>query len=413
MTIHSENTAEMPAPSFIHLEFAQMAHPPTGWTEKEIALWLQEFSHMLDDLRSAADRRLTQKQRDYLVHTLNFDLDEFSDDHMARGALDYVREFAAIHIADTTGRTAAERARSQKHHLPKRIRAYIAQIATSHWDLYEVERLENDGFVLRRLHDDARQILHAPEYNQPFVLGHVVALRLVNLGSITAAPLALQLDHLRVPELVHALETEFANGRYHQEQWPEFMFHRGSFLILRHALIDFQNYDKIETSENPPSQTCEIDLDLLVRLQSAFTALETVVNLDPERYHCKAVVVPTPDKRIIRIEDAGVSPGLLIFEDHLAHDTYDRYLNGEVSPQTIQKIAFHRAWRLPRELANSDDLLRLERVGVKLGKKGIVTPTRLLKGFIPADVSKDDIELIITACYQAAAYLKTTANQAA
>ncbi len=413
MTIHSENTVEMPTPVFVHLEFAQMAHPPTGWTETELSTWLSEFSQVLDDLRLSADRRLTDKQREYLVHILKFDLDEFSDDHMARGALDYVREYAALHVADINGRTACERASSQKHMLPKRARSYISALACSHWDLYEVECLENDGFVLRRLHDNARHMLHAPEYNQPFVIGHVVALRLVDFGSITAAPLAIQLDHERVSDLVHALETEFANGHYRNEQWSEFMFHRGSFLVLRHALIDFQSYDKIETQENLSSPASNIELDLLVRLNSAFETLESIMSLEPERYHCNAVILPTTDKRVIRIEDAGAAPGLLLFEDRESHDTYERYLHGDVSNQMVQKIAFRRAWRLPRELAHSDDVLRLERVGISPTPAGIVTPSRLLAGFIPADVSDEDVEQIIAACYQAAAHLKKTNEKAA
>ncbi len=413
MSIHSENTVEMSTPTFVHLEFAQMAHPPTGWTDTEISTWLNEFSQLLDDLRLSADRNLTDKQREYLVHLLNFDLDEFSDDHMARGALDYVREYAALHIADITGRTACERASHQKHMLPKRARSYISALASSYWDLYEVEDLENDGFVLRCLHDDTRSILHAPEYNQPFVIGHVVALRLVDFGSITAAPLAIQLDHERVAELVHILETEFANGRYRSDQWAEFMFHRGSFLVLRHALVDFQSYDKIEPQENQAALASPVELDLLVRLQSAFETLESIMRVEPDRYHCNAVILPTADKRVIRVEDAGAAPGLLLFEDRESHDTYERYLHGEVNNQLVQKIAFRRAWRLPRELAHPDDFLRLERVGVSPTKAGIVTPSRLLAGFIPADVSEDDVEQIIAACYQAAAHLKNIIDKAA
>lgn len=413
MTIHSENTVEMPAPVFVHLEFAQMAHPPTGWTEADISAWLREFSQLLDDLRQSADRNLSDKQREYLVHLLNFDLDEFSDDHMARGALDYVREYAALHIADITGRTACERANSQRHMLPERARSYISSLARSHWDLYEVQSLENDGFVLRRLHDDTRHMLHAPEYNQPFVIGHVVALRLVDFGTITAAPLAIQLDHERVSELVHSLETEFANGRYRSDQWSEFMFHRGSFLVLRHALVDFRSYDKLETQENLETLPCPLELDQLVRLHSAFETLEAVINLEPERYHCNAVILPTADKRVIRIEDAGAAPGLLLFEDRESHDTYERYLHGDVSNQLLQKIAFRRAWRLPQELVHPDDVLRLERVGISPTRAGVVTPSRLLAGFIPADVSDEDVEQIITACYQAAAHLKKITDKAA
>lgn len=413
MTIHSDNTEEMAAPNFIHLEFAQMAHPPGGWTEKEIEQWLHEFSQMLDELRYSADRRLTDKQREYLVHILNFNLDEFSDDHIARGALDYVREFAAIHIADITGQTVCERACRQKHLLPTRVRSYISSLANSYWDLYEVERLESDGFLLRRLHDNTYQLLHAPEYNQPFVIGHVVALRLVNFGSINAAPLALQLDHVRVPELVHALETEFSNGRYQEKQWPEFMFHRGSFLILRHALIDLQSYDQVEPTQSAPSQTQDIELDLLVRLQSAFETLEAVINLDPDHYACKAVLVPTAAGQVIRIDDAGTSPELLIFKNHQAHELYEQYLQGEVSQKTIQNITFRRVWRLPRELASAEDLQRLERVDIHANPHGIVTPTRLLPGFVPADITDDDVEQLISACYLSAAYLKTTLHEAA
>lgn len=413
MTIHTENTAEMSVPAFVHLEFAQMAHPPTGWTEKEISIWLTEFSDLLDDLRSSADRRLTEKQRDYLVHILDFDLDEFTDDHMARGALDYVREYAAIHIADISGRTTCERANQHKRLLPKRVRNYITSLASSHWDLYEVQRLEYDGFVLRCLHDDTLHVLHAPEFNQPFVLGHIVALRLVNLGVITAAPLAIQLDHERVSTLVHALETEFANGGYKSEQWPEFMFHRGSFLILRHALIDFQNYDKFDSDENLPSQTSTIELDLLVRLQSAFETLEAMIDIEPERYHCNFVILQTAEHSIIRVEDAGMSPGLLLFDDRETHDIYEQYLNGNVGPETLPRIAFRRAWRLPPELAPSEDLLRLERVGIQPHKSGIVAPTRLLPGFIPADITSQDVEQLIAACYQAAAHLKKITDKAA
>ncbi|MBA2661603.1 MAG: hypothetical protein H0U74_04870 [Bradymonadaceae bacterium] len=411
MTIQNDDAVYSHEP-WVHLELVQMTSAPKGWTAESLEQWTAEFGHFVDELRLVADRRLSEMQREHLMHVLDFCLADFGDDAVARGVLDYVREYVAFHVGDSLGLTAAERALERQSLLPTRVRHYVERLAQSYWDLYEVERLTDEGFVLRRLHDDARELLHAPEYNQPFIIGHVVALRLIDLGPLVAAPLSLQLDCERVALLVNELESEFVRGRYREEQWAEFLFHRGSFLILRHAMVDFRSYDALGADEDLSSPS-GVAIDRLVRLQDAFGALEQAVVASDAEQSAAALIVAGPEGSVIRVEDTQVCAALLVFEDSASHAAYARYMDGEVTSEVLDQVAFRRAWRLPFEEAHPDDLLRLERVGSTLGVAGIVAPSRVEAGFVAEDAPDDDVERLIEACYRVAAMLAGGKREAA
>ncbi|MFU8802231.1 MAG: hypothetical protein ACNA8W_00340 [Bradymonadaceae bacterium] len=377
---------------------AQLERPPSGWTEEKLFLWTEEFSHFLEELRCSAERTLTEDHRQYLLHTLDFAISSFGDGNLARSALDLVREYAALHVKDNEDRTAAERALEKLALYSPRIQSYLEALTHSHWDLFEVVGLGSGAFELRRLHDDSIHHLEAPEMNQPFFIGHVVALRLVEMDSLTTAPLAIQFDQLRLSELVNDQETEFATGAWKQEEWADFMTYRGSFLILRHALSDMLSFDQLEADAILEAQEPQLELDgaLYRELDEAFSNLEEAFFERPGAM--EVFVRKVPSGQVFRLEDGGACPILLVFDSSRAHENYERYLSGDIVSEVVDEISFLRLWRLPASMLNEEDLAYLESSDLDPDRFGAALPSRVGPGLIFEDVRPGDANLLIATC---------------
>lgn len=401
MKIHPEHD---PIPHSYELaSIAQLDRPPRGWTADQLFLWTEEFANLLEELRCKGEEALTEEHRQYLIHTLDFSLAAFDDLELSRCALDLVREYVALHVQGTDNRTAAERALEKLPLYSPRMQAYLEALNHSHWDLYEVVSVTSGAFELRRLHDDAICWLQAPEMNQPFFIGHVVALRLIEVHDVTTAPLAMQFDQGRLSELVSALETEFAAGAWRTQEWKDFMIYRGSFLILRHALADLLNFDRVDEEDfAEEGDALHLPAALYVAMEDAFALLEHALYREGFNEHHGAATSPlvrkTPTGQIVRVEEGGQCPVLLVFPDESAHRSYERYIAGDLVSEVVDTISFLRLWRVPAGLLPDDELDELAAQGLELHPFGLALPTRVDPGLIFEDVTPANARTLTEAC---------------
>jgi hypothetical protein len=392
---------------------AQITRPANGLSPTQLVNWTREFADILEHLRCQAEEALSHEHRQYLLHTLDFDLSHFTDDSIAACALDLLREYTALHVRGNDERTSAERALDRLSLYPKHQQDYLQALAHSHWDLYEVVSLTGEAFCLRRLHDDMSFRLEAPEHNQPFFIGHVVALRLLQTPTLTSAPLAMQFDQLRLVELVQALETEFATGHWQPHQWSEFMAYRGSYLILRHGLADLLSFDRREpcgeipiddedflsSSDRPPSMVLDLPIGFQRDLEASCTALEnSLIACGPSAPG--PIIGVAPNGKVYRIEDHEDCPVLLLFPDQKTHQLYERYIDGAFDDDVFEGLRFLRLWRMPVNAIPDEDLATLVDHGLDLHPFGVAMASRVEPGLRFHDITLDDLALLREACAQ-------------
>lgn len=409
MKIHPEHDPIHHSPALASV--AQLDRPPTGWTTDQLFSWTEEFANLLEELRCSGEEALSEEHRQYLIHTLDFSLAAFEDLELSHCALDLVREYAALHVQGADNRTAAERALEKIALYPPRLQSYLEALTYSHWDLYEVVSVTSGAFELRRLHDDSIHWLQAPEMNQPFFIGHVVALRLIEMEEITTAPLAIQFDQERLTELVSVLETEFAAGAWRAHEWTDFMIYRGSFLILRHALADLLNFDRFDDEDLvEEGDALHLPPALYLAMEQAFASLEYAFY--GESQAMEPFLRKTPTGQVVRVEEGGQCPILLVFPNESAHHYYERYMAGDLLTEVIDNISFLRLWRLPANLLPDDELDELIAEGLELHPFGVALPTRVDPGLLFEDVTAANAMTLIEAC-RLVAQMINRANKAA
>jgi hypothetical protein len=106
----------------------------------------------------------------------------------------------------------------------------------------------------------------------------------------------------------------------------------------------------------------------------------------------------TPTGQVIRVEEGGQCPVLLVFPDESGHRSYERYIAGELVSEVVDNISFLRLWRVPAGLLPDDELDELAAQGLELHPFGLALPTRVDPGLIFEDVTPANARTLTEAC---------------
>jgi hypothetical protein len=367
-------------------------------------------------------RKVVARTHNALVVDLLARVQACRTDPIGFGLVEHLYEFAAFHVPGPSGRTIAECAVDAGEHLPEMIQGYIEALAASCWDLYEVVGLADSGAIsLRRLHDDHLTQLDAMELPQAFVAGTVHAFRLFSAGDVSAgdfsagdfsagdfsagqfqaAPVALALDQQGITALVSRLEIEQPQAF---ESRAEYMRHRGSALILRHALQrHVRRLSEGRPMPEPPVSLFESTLPAphWKRLEGAFSLLEAAIG--DELSSLSPLVLAMAGGHVLRVEQNGPAMALMLFDAGEEHDSWESSGHAKT---------FVRAWRASADELFAEDVELLEGLGLAPGRDGAVVAMRLDQGCWE-DVGKKHVSSMIDACRQAALRVRSDGELAA
>jgi hypothetical protein len=383
------------------IQLVRLQQPPTGHDESSYAKWRTQFRALMAELKHTAKKVVARTQNPTVMKLLGA-VQDCRADPIAFGLVEHLYEFTAFHVSGRSGCTIAESAIEAAELLPEGLRHYLEPLAASHWDLYEVTGLADSGAVgLRRLHDDEMVELDALEMPQAFVAGTVQALRLFDAGGFTAAPVALALEQQDIAALVSRLEVEQPQAFGSR---AEYMFHRGSALILSHALqCHVRRLSEDRPMPEPPVSLVESTLPApeWKRLEGAFSLLEAAIG--NELSSLSPLVLSMSDGRVLRVEKNGPAMALMVFDAGEEHESW-------VSSGHAK--TFVRVWRASAGELFDEDVDLLQGLGLEPVRNGAVVAMRLDEGCW-ADVDEEHVSSMIDACRWTALRVRTEADQAA
>jgi hypothetical protein len=372
------------------IQLIRLLNPPPGHDEASFAKWQSQFGDLMAELKHTARSIVARTQNPTVLDLLDA-VQACRADPIAFGLVEHLFEFTAFHVAGRSGHTVAESAVQVSELLPEELRGYLASLAASHWDLYEVTGLSEGGAILlRRLHDDEIVELDALEMPQAFVTGTVQAVRIFDAGGFTAAPVALVLEQEAIAGLVSRMELE-QPGPF--DTRAEYMRRRGSALILRHALKrHIRRLAERRLMPEPSVSLVESSLprDEWRRLAQAFSLLEAAVG--DRLSSLSPLVLTLSGSQVMRLVQNGRSMAMMLFESDEAQDAW---------VESGQATAFVRVWRAQAEDLFPEDVELLEGLGLTPVDDGAVVAVRLAEG-VWEDVDVGDVEGLIDACRWAA-----------
>ncbi|MFW5967966.1 MAG: hypothetical protein ACOCV2_10625 [Persicimonas sp.] len=337
---------------------------PTEESAGDPARFHEDFGALMDELRRAARRTVGP--------AVTGGFDALLDDAPAavtHALIEHVWEFAAFHVPGPAGRTVAHCAVRAGRHLPHRLRRWLAALAESHWDLYEVEgRHRGGGISVRRLHDDTIVVLDAIERDQPLVVGSVVALRLMRDDGLTAAPMGLAIESAGLGTLIRRLEVQWRGDRRH-EQRDDYLRARGSAVILSHAIARHKRRVLADAPRVEPTVSLVEAAPEAAdwrRLRAGFTILEDALDDLGAR---PSLTIEAGSAGAVDIDRCGPNLQVTLFS---SMDDCRAWRDASFAGGARRAIPFWRAWRaLPEELFE-EDVDWLASHGFCVGQEGAV-----------------------------------------
>jgi hypothetical protein len=144
-------------------------------------------------------------------------------------AAPFVTEYLAIHERCIDGLSVADIAAANAEFLESTTRAYIADLALSYWDLYEVVGHHGQTWTLVSRIDSRVHVVRG--LDREVEVGDVVVARVVKVGDVSIVGSVVLPTHRQQAELYDTLRSAF-----HSRSWSGFMRSGGAEIVLDWAV---------------------------------------------------------------------------------------------------------------------------------------------------------------------------------